>query len=448
MSIAKNLYFFLVISLFASGFSRASDIGTEVRYLLRDIVTASLSQDQPERAHLLDEALLKHPAVFEAWIRGKTPKDLLSEAGLQLDDTLRAHIENSLSAYFLQKLNFLKSDFPKGSEMPFQWQLNHAETVQKALKPHEELLLSLARSVNIDTKRSMMKAISPVAKNELISKITEEIERVQLSDFQIVQELKDPRFLEDIKGVPKEAVKIFETVVETYFNHMTLETKQKIIIDLLSLPPSATKGQQISVVLQNSGPLMQKLFQLIGKRSTHPLVREASDQLLSNIKPFPFAEVKKRIETRTGKSIEHIFSEFNIEPLAAGTVGQVHTGKLKGSNKKVAIKILRPNIQSQAEYEFKLIRENLAPEYLPTFDELKAGILRELNLYEEAKAIARGKENYESPSEGIYVAGVAEGTEAYEDLLFLEFADGKPMNKQPTMTAQEKFQQSKRFFSL
>ena len=105
MSIAKNLYFFLVISLFASGFSRASDIGTEVRYLLRDIVTASLSQDQSERAHLLDEALLKHPAVFEAWIRGKTPKDLLSEAGLQLDDTLRAHIENSLSAYFLQKLN-------------------------------------------------------------------------------------------------------------------------------------------------------------------------------------------------------------------------------------------------------------------------------------------------------------------------------------------------------
>jgi predicted unusual protein kinase regulating ubiquinone biosynthesis (AarF/ABC1/UbiB family) len=77
---------------------------------------------------------------------------------------------------------------------------------------------------------------------------------------------------------------------------MPLETRQPILIDLLDLPPSATKIQEVAIVLQNSGPVLQKLFQLIGKRTDNSLVQEASEQLLANVKPFPFEEVKKSLK--------------------------------------------------------------------------------------------------------------------------------------------------------
>ena len=61
----------------------------------------------------------------------------------------------------------------------------------------------------------------------------------------------------------------------------------------------------------------------------------------------------KIIEEETNNKINAIFRSFEKNPIAAASVAQVHRGVLKNGN-KVAIKILRPNIEQTLFKDFKL----------------------------------------------------------------------------------------------
>jgi hypothetical protein len=61
------------------------------------------------------------------------------------------------------------------------------------------------------------------------------------------------------------------------------------------------------------------------------------------VPPFPFRHVRKTIEGDFGCPLESIFSEFNLMPVASGSVAQVHRAALleapPGSPRIVAVKV-------------------------------------------------------------------------------------------------------------
>ena len=90
-----------------------------------------------------------------------------------------------------------------------------------------------------------------------------------------------------------------------------------------------------------------------------------------------------------GKYPEEVFREFDPEPFAAASLGQVHRA-VTPKGEKVAVKIQYPAIRSAIENDFKLLRSATWParmlEHVLTglVDEVQRGILEETDYVQEA----------------------------------------------------------------
>jgi predicted unusual protein kinase regulating ubiquinone biosynthesis (AarF/ABC1/UbiB family) len=99
---------------------------------------------------------------------------------------------------------------------------------------------------------------------------------------------------------------------------------------------------------------------------------------------------RAQFKASMGKFPEDLFREFDPEPFAAASLGQVHRA-LTRKGEKVAVKIQYPAIRSAIENDFKVVRSaTFAPQltgHLPTaaIDEVQRGIMEETDYVNEAK---------------------------------------------------------------
>lgn len=94
------------------------------------------------------------------------------------------------------------------------------------------------------------------------------------------------------------------------------------------------------------GPAYIKFGQTL---ATRPDVvgQELADQLRylqDKLPPFPRAQAIETIEQELGAPIDHLFSEVS-EPVAAASIAQVHSAILAETGARVAVKVLRPNVE-------------------------------------------------------------------------------------------------------
>ena len=102
------------------------------------------------------------------------------------------------------------------------------------------------------------------------------------------------------------------------------------------------------------GPGFVKLGQALSTRPDIFGLNITNRLILLQDKLPPFSDVIaiKIIEEETNKKIDQIFNFFEKKPIAAASVAQVHKGILKDGS-KVAIKVLRPNIEQTLFRDFK-----------------------------------------------------------------------------------------------
>ena len=116
-------------------------------------------------------------------------------------------------------------------------------------------------------------------------------------------------------------------------------------------------GKKLAIYLESLGPIFTKFGQLLSTR-TDILDFETAKQLeklTDNCKPFDVLSFKKIVESELGDSIENIFESFEETPLAAASLAQVHSAKLKDGN-EVVIKVLRPNIEKKVKKNLRLLK--------------------------------------------------------------------------------------------
>ena len=76
--------------------------------------------------------------------------------------------------------------------------------------------------------------------------------------------------------------------------------------------------------------------------------------LFDNVKPFPYKDVEKTFFQELGAKPNKIFYHFEKEPFASASFGQVHGAKLD-KDKIVAVKVMRPGIESKILADFLII---------------------------------------------------------------------------------------------
>lgn len=158
--------------------------------------------------------------------------------------------------------------------------------------------------------------------------------------------------------------------------------------------------------LEELGPAFVKLGQVLAVREDL-LPKEFTDELCklhSHVDSLPFTTIKQRLQDELGESKMAEFKWVNENPLAAGSIAQVHLATLvDGSN--VVIKIQRPGIKSQIEVDLDLMAAiaQLLEKYIPEVrfinpsaivQALSDALLSELDFIREGGSMAKMAANF------------------------------------------------------
>lgn len=133
-------------------------------------------------------------------------------------------------------------------------------------------------------------------------------------------------------------------------------------VDESARVPDQPAGTRFAAMLEELGPTFVKLGQILSTRGdllpSDFIVALA--HLQDQVPPFPFAEVRRKVELVLGKKLEEAFDYFDEVPLASASVAQVHAARTK-SGADVVVKVRRPGIDAQisADSEILLILAQL-----------------------------------------------------------------------------------------
>jgi ubiquinone biosynthesis protein len=176
--------------------------------------------------------------------------------------------------------------------------------------------------------------------------------------------------------------------------------------DVLHRTPDddAGRARRFRCALEELGPTFAKLGQIL---STRPdllpaaVVAELAD-LQDHVTPLTEAEVVAVMETELRVPWEDVFASIEPDPLAAGTIAQVHRATLVGGE-RVVVKVQRPTAETEIREDLGLLRrfaEKAADR--PAFqqvvdvpaviDHLSSSLERELDFRHEAANIERMRE--------------------------------------------------------
>jgi predicted unusual protein kinase regulating ubiquinone biosynthesis (AarF/ABC1/UbiB family) len=149
---------------------------------------------------------------------------------------------------------------------------------------------------------------------------------------------------------------------------------------------------------QLKGPLMK--FGQILSMQTQILPEEAIRELshLQMRAPGMHATLaRSQFRAALGKAPEDVYREFEPEPFAAASLGQVHRAVLK-SGEAVAVKIQYPAIRTAIENDFKMLRSatfaGRVTGHVPksVWTEMERGFLEETDYVHEARNLERFRE--------------------------------------------------------
>jgi len=177
-------------------------------------------------------------------------------------------------------------------------------------------------------------------------------------------------------------------------------------VDPKELPP-AKAGEvtpdQLADDLEAMGPTYVKLGQILsGRPDLLPeAYLKALERLQDKVKPFSFGEVEEIVSSELGVRISKAFSRFDPEPIAAASLGQVHSAALR-DGRLVVVKVQRPNITKQIAEDFEVLTE--IAEFFDAHTELGKRH-RFLSILEEFRVSVQQELNYEREAQNLIALG-------------------------------------------
>jgi ubiquinone biosynthesis protein len=202
-----------------------------------------------------------------------------------------------------------------------------------------------------------------------------------------------------------------------------------------------TRARRFRTALEELGPTFAKLGQILSTRPDllPPAFVEELATLQDQVPPLTQAEVVAVMEEELGVPWEDVFESIVPEPMAAGTIAEVHRATLTGGE-RVVVKVQRPTAQRDISQDLGLLRlfaEKTAdrPAFRQVvdmgaiFEHLSASLQRELDFRQEAGNIHR-MEGVLTPYPRLAVPRVYDEFSSAR-LLVMEEIQGVPIRQAP-----------------
>ena len=167
--------------------------------------------------------------------------------------------------------------------------------------------------------------------------------------------------------------------------------------ELESAVDGSTRGQRLRLMFDELGPTFVKFGQLLSTRPdvVPPDIVFELQALQDQVTQFPYEDVERVMREELGLGVDQLFFEFEEEPVAAASIGQVHRAVLP-NGRRVAVKVQRPDAPATIEADLELlyqvariVRERVkALQFIDTVglvDEFARTIRQELDYRMEAR---------------------------------------------------------------
>ena len=105
------------------------------------------------------------------------------------------------------------------------------------------------------------------------------------------------------------------------------------------------RAERLTATLASLGPTFIKLAQLLSARADifpEPYLT-AIGHLQDQVPADPTDDIIRVLEKELGTPLGDVFQEFDREPVAAASLGQVHRARIGGE--EVVVKVLRPGVE-------------------------------------------------------------------------------------------------------
>jgi ubiquinone biosynthesis protein len=167
-----------------------------------------------------------------------------------------------------------------------------------------------------------------------------------------------------------------------------------------------SRGARLRLALEKLGPVFVKFGQAISTRRDllPPDIADELVKLQDAVPPFPGEQAGRIVAETLGKPIDELFAEFDIEPLAAASIAQVHAARLH-DGREVIVKVLRPGMREVITRDIEVLKAlaSLADRWskegrrlrpIEVVEEYEKTILDELDLMREAANATQLRRNF------------------------------------------------------
>ena len=199
------------------------------------------------------------------------------------------------------------------------------------------------------------------------------------------------------------------------------------------------KGERLAAALQVLGPSFIKFGQALSPRPDligEEVAGELSE-LQDRLPPFSGKAARRIVERELNQPLDALFTEFDIEPVAAASIAQVHLARtIEGD--AVAVKILRPGIEDAFARDLELFYwlAVLSERALPSWRRLKPvevirtfaeSVAMEMDLRIEAAAASEIRENCDD--DPMYCVPKVDWQRTSQRVLTLERVEGQSIDE-------------------
>ena len=167
------------------------------------------------------------------------------------------------------------------------------------------------------------------------------------------------KFSQELNVNSSKNVLLLSKLLKMYFVNLPNHQKAQILYKLLDLPLNSSPIDVFQVMIQNSGPQMQKLMQIVGRHKDIPEKFQAVFQKLeSQVQMVPWKQVEALLKS-DGIDLNQ-FTYFERKPIGVGTMAQTHRAQYideNGNRVSSVFRFLKPGIEQLLEMDNQILKK-------------------------------------------------------------------------------------------